>query len=145
MEYGCMDARTTDAQWSLFSLKSSIFGLGQLNSGAIGVFPSELSSPVLVQWLVSSLSMFSIIQPLFLQKSKPLYSLINMRQLHIFSVKPKLDMRLFVDFCVFPRFSMNLPELNLKLFWTAEENNFRFREKWGKHRNQQTISCQVFA
>ena len=46
-------------------------------------------------------------------------------------------MRLFVDFCVFPRFSLNLPELNLKLFWTAEENNFRFssgkfREKWGK-------------
>ena len=35
-------------------------------------------------------------------------------------------MRLFVDFCVFPRFSLNLPELNLKLFRTAEENNFRF-------------------
>ena len=29
------------------------------------------------------------------------YSLINMRQLHIFSIKPKLDMGLFVDFCVF--------------------------------------------
>ena len=31
-----------------------------------------------------------------------MYNLINMRQLHIFSIKPKLDMRLFVDFCVFP-------------------------------------------
>ena len=54
------------------------------------------------------------------------YSLMNMRQLHIFSIKPKLDKRLFVDFCVFPHFSLNLPELKLRLFWTAEENNFRF-------------------
>ena len=30
-----------------------------------------------------------------------LYMLINMIQLHIFSIKPKLDMGLFVDFCVF--------------------------------------------
>ena len=29
------------------------------------------------------------------------YSLINMRQIHIFSIKPKLDMGLFVDFFVF--------------------------------------------
>ena len=47
------------------------------------------------------------------------------------------DMRLFVDFCVYPRFSLNLPEQNLKLFCTAEENNFRFsagefKEKGGK-------------
>ena len=41
-----------------------------------------------------------------------------MRQLHIFSIKPKVDMRLFVDFCVFPCFSLNLPELNLKLLIT---------------------------
>ena len=27
--------------------------------------------------------------------------LINIRQLHIFSIKPKLDIQLFVDFCVF--------------------------------------------
>ena len=27
----CTNARTTDAQWSLFSLKSRIFGLGQTN------------------------------------------------------------------------------------------------------------------
>ena len=70
------------------------------------------------------------------------YSLINRRQLHIFSIKPKLDMRLFVDF---PRFSLNLPELNLKLFSSAVQNNFRFSS--GKfreeHRNRQTISCQV--
>ena len=30
-----------------------------------------------------------------------LYSLINMRQLNIFSIKPKHNMRLFVDFCIF--------------------------------------------
>ena len=39
--------------------------IGQINSGAFGVFLAELSAPVLVQ--------FSIIQPLFLQKTKPLY------------------------------------------------------------------------
>ena len=55
-----------------------------------------------------------------------MYSLINRRQLHILSIKPKLDMRLFVDFCVFPRFSLDLPELNLKLFSSAVQNNFRF-------------------
>ena len=32
-------------------------------------------------------------------------------------------MRLFVDLCVFPCFFLNLPELNLKSFRTAEENN----------------------
>jgi hypothetical protein len=69
--------------------------------------------------------------------SQVLYSLINMRQLHIFSNKPKIDMRLFVDFCVFPHFSLNLPELNLKLFFSAVQNNFRFnsgtfRENRGK-------------
>ena len=76
-----------------------------------------------------------------------LYSLINMRQLQIFSNKPKLDMSLFAYFCILPHFSLNLPELNLKLFWTSEENNFRFSSgKFGaKHRNQQTITCQVLA
>ena len=48
-----------------------------------------------------------------------------------------LDITSFANFCVFPHFSLNLPELNLKIFWTAEENNFRFssgkfREKRGK-------------
>ena len=62
---------------------------------------------------------------------------MNMTQLHIFSIKSKLDMRLFVNFCVSPRFSLNSPELNLKLFSSAVQNNFRFssgkvREKWGK-------------
>ena len=37
---------------------------------AFGVFLANLSAPILV---VSPLSMFSIIQPLFLQKAKPLY------------------------------------------------------------------------
>ena len=59
-----------------------------------------------------------------------------MRQLHIFSIKPKLDVWLLVDFCVFPRFYLNLPELNLKLFWTSEGNNFRFSS--GKYLKRKT-------
>jgi hypothetical protein len=48
--------------------------IGQINSGAFGVFLAELSAPILVQIdqrenRVSPLSMFSIIQPLFLQKT----------------------------------------------------------------------------
>ena len=40
--------------------------VGQINSGTFGVFSAKLSAPILV--------MFSIIQPLFLQKkTKPLY------------------------------------------------------------------------
>ena len=46
-------------------------------------------------------------------------------------------MILFVDFYVFPHFSLNLPELNLKLFCAAEQNNLKFssgkfRGIWGK-------------
>ena len=62
--------RTTDAQWSLFSLKPQTFGLcrqfGQINFGAFGVFLAHIGT-------MSPLSMFSINQPLFLQKTKPLY------------------------------------------------------------------------
>ena len=66
-----------------------------------------------------------------------LYSLICTRQLHIFSIKPKLDMQVFVDFYVFTRFWLNLSDRNLKLFWTSKQNNFRFRssklsQKWVK-------------
>ena len=60
-----------------------------------------------------------------------------------FSIKPKLDMWLFVCFLCF---WLNLPHLNLNLFCFDVQNIFRFR--WGKfsqkHRNQQTIACQVF-
>ena len=44
------------------------------------------------------------IEFVMIQKKKKATSnvqLINMRQLYIFSIKPKLDIRLFVDFCVF--------------------------------------------
>ena len=45
-------ARTTDAQWSLFSLNFRAFGLGrqigQINSWAFGVFLAKLSAPILV-------------------------------------------------------------------------------------------------
>ena len=47
--------RTTDAQWSLFSLKSKTFGLRQTNWSdkfwAFGVFLAKLSAPSLVQWV----------------------------------------------------------------------------------------------
>ena len=68
-------SRTMDAQWSLFSLKSRTFGLGQTNWadkfwGIWGIFGQTISTHF---GTVSPLSMFSIIQPLFLQKTKPLY------------------------------------------------------------------------
>ena len=67
--------RTTDAQWSLFSLKSRTFGLGQTNWadkfwGIWGIFGQTISTHF---GTVSPLSMFFIIQPLFLQKTKSLY------------------------------------------------------------------------
>ena len=44
-------------------------------------------------------------------------------------------------------FPPNLPELNLKLFCSDVQNNFKFSSGkfGGKHRNQQTIVCQVLA
>ena len=59
----------------IFSLKSRIFGLGQTNWadkfwGIWGIFGQTISTNF---GTVSSLSMFSIIQTLFLQKTKPLY------------------------------------------------------------------------
>ena len=70
-----VEPRTTNVQWSLFSLKSRTFGLGQTNWadkfwGVWGIFSQTNSTHF---GTVSPLSMFSIIQPLFLQKTKPLY------------------------------------------------------------------------
>ena len=64
-------ARTTDAQWSLFSSKSQTFGLGQTIWadkfwGIWGIFGRFISTHFCT---VSPLSMFSINQPLFLQKN----------------------------------------------------------------------------
>jgi hypothetical protein len=50
--------------------------IGQVNSGAFGVFSTKPSAPILVVQRVPC-SMFSIIQPLFLQKTKPLYPICN--------------------------------------------------------------------
>ena len=47
--------------------------LGQINFGAFGVFSANLLAPTSVLWDVGPLSMSSIDQPLFLQKTKPLY------------------------------------------------------------------------
>jgi hypothetical protein len=69
------------------------------------------------------------------------YSLMNIRKLHIFFNSAKTGHVIVCWFLCFP------PELNLKLFWTSEQNNFRFSSGkfGGKHKNQQTISCQVLA
>ena len=73
-----------------------------------------------------------------------LYSLISTRQLHIFSIKPKLDMQLFVDFYVFTRFWLNLSDRNLKLFWTSKQNNFRFRSRKFSQKGVKMWSCLIF-
>ena len=52
-----------------------------------------------------------------------IYSLMNMRQLHILFNSAKTW---HVVVCWFLCFPPNLPELNLILFWTSEQNNFRF-------------------
>ena len=64
-----LSPRTTDAQWSLFSLKSRTFGLGQTNWavkfwGNWGIFGRTISPHFGV---VSPLSMCSIVQPLSLK------------------------------------------------------------------------------
>ena len=49
---GWFSSRTTDARWSLFSLKPRSFGLGQTNWQInSGVFSAKLSAPILVQWV----------------------------------------------------------------------------------------------
>ena len=67
-----------------------------------------------------------------------------MRQLHILFNSAKTW---HVIVCWFLCYAPNLPELNPKLFCSDVQNNFRFSsgKLRGKHRNQQTITCQVFA
>ena len=65
---------------AFFLLKSGTFGLGQTNWadkfwGIWDIFGQTISTQI---GTVSPLSMFSIIQPLFLQKTKPLYPLPNL-------------------------------------------------------------------
>ena len=52
-----------------------------------------------------------------------IYSLIDMRQFHILFNSAKTWHVIVSSFLCFPQ---NLPELNLKLFWTLEQNNLRF-------------------
>jgi hypothetical protein len=51
----CLQSRITDVQWSLFSSKFQIIGLGQnicvTNFGAFGVLSADLSAPILVTWV----------------------------------------------------------------------------------------------
>ena len=70
--------RTTDTQWSLFSLKSRTFGLGQTNWadkfwdiwGIWNIFGQSITTHFDTE---SPLFMIFIIKPLFLQWTKPLY------------------------------------------------------------------------
>ena len=91
---------------------------------------------------IASSSFMSIVNCFAMQSSIITdYSLMNMRQLHI-------SFRTWrVIVCCFLCFPPNLPKLNLKLFCSYVQNNFRFSSgKFrGKHRNQQTITCQVLA
>ena len=98
----------------------------------------------LSQVLKQKLSFFSPINKefVFCISNQVLQLLMNMRQLHIIFNSAKTW---HVIVCWFLCFPLNLPELNLKLFWTSEQNNFRlssgkFR---GKHWNQQTITWHV--
>ena len=68
-------SQITDAQWSLFSLKSRTSGLGQTIWadkfwGIWGIFSRFISTHF---GTVSPLSIFFINQPLSLQKTRPLY------------------------------------------------------------------------
>jgi hypothetical protein len=67
-----MNPRTMDEQWNLFSLKSRTFGLGQTNwaNKIWGIFGRTINTHF---GPASPLTMFFIIQPLFLQKTKHLY------------------------------------------------------------------------
>ena len=62
---------------AFFHWNLEFLGLGrqivQIDSGVFGVFSAKLSAPILVQWVPC----FSIIQPLFLQKTKPYIHIPN--------------------------------------------------------------------
>ena len=77
----------------------------------------------------------------FIQKFKLYYpeslQFINTRQLHVFFNKPKLDNQLFVDFCCFTCFEPKI--VFVMIFRTI------FGSQQVKHRNQQTIVCQILA
>ena len=67
---------------TFFHFDPELFGLdrqiGQINSAEFGVFSAKLSAPILV---VSPLSMFFLIQQLFLQKNQNLY--IHIQNIHL--------------------------------------------------------------
>ena len=71
-----------------------------------------------------------------------------MRQVNIFFIKWKLDMGSFVDICVLPCFHLNLsnllrPKMVLMFRAIFGSDQVNSGNKWVKHRNQQTIKCQV--
>jgi hypothetical protein len=74
-----------ESQWSLFSLKSRTVGHGDINW--VDTFWGIFGQVINIHFgTVSPFSIFSIIQPLFLKKTKPLYvptSQIFMRDLNL--------------------------------------------------------------
>ena len=90
----------------------------------------------------NSYSIFHWISAINKHNLAQLYSLSNMRQLHILFNSSKTW---HVIVCWFLFFSLNL--LNLKLFCSDVQTNFRFSSGkfGGKHRNRQTITGQVLA
>ena len=60
-----------------------------------------------------------------LKISNQVYNLMNMRQFHIFSIKPELDIRLFVDFFVFTCFYWCLHDVHIRLFCRLQQQNFK--------------------
>ena len=81
------------------------------------------------------------------QNLKHMYSLINMRQLQIYSYQPKLDIGLFVDLAEFPCFYAALawPDHKIVLQIKAKQFYDQVMQELRKNReiqlNQQTIRC----
>ena len=96
-----------------------IFNLPHLTISSQVLFFFEFSIMAFVNdFLIQNISSYSWNGP-------KLYSLINMRQLQFYSIKPKLGMGLFVDLAEFTCFYQFLHVVILKLFCFDLKNNFR--------------------
>ena len=66
-------------------------------------------------------------------------SLINMWQSKFYSIKPKLEMGLFVDLAEFTCFCLFLHDVIIELFHRSKQNNFRF---WSGKFSQLQVKTQ---
>ena len=69
----CIYTRTTYVQWSLFQWNPELLGrqIGQINSGAFGVFSAQIWAPILVKWVPCPC--FSLFNHYFYKKTRPLF------------------------------------------------------------------------